>query len=114
MSDAKHTPGPWKLDQRSGCLAVYPATDDRNCLSGASNFAIHYSNKGAKFNGSFWDMDEQAKADARLISAAPELLAALVAVTETLAWLNSDNDGHIMAQTDNARAVIAKATEVLP
>ena len=38
-----------------------------------------------------------------------ELLAMLEKVTAKLAWLNSDDCGHIMALTDDAEATIASA-----
>jgi hypothetical protein len=38
-----------------------------------------------------------------------ELLAALEKVTAKLAWLNSDDCGHIMALTDEAEAIISSA-----
>ena len=36
----KHTPGPWKVDIRTGCFAVYPAIEDHPCLSGAGDGGI--------------------------------------------------------------------------
>ena len=66
----KHTPGPWKLDQRSGCLAIYPESEDHTCLDGGERWAIHYSRMGSVFNQCrFWEMSEQAKIDARRIVA---------------------------------------------
>lgn len=48
---------------------------------------------------------QQVGGDARVA----ELEAMLTEVTDCLAWLNSDDDGHIMALTDRARAALAKA-----
>ncbi len=85
-----HTPGPWKADIRSGCLAVYPAREDHNCLSGARQWAIHYSNKDAEqTQGGGWTMSEEARANARLIAAAPDMLALLkdwAEASEPWAW----------------------------
>lgn len=39
-----HTKEPWKADLRSGCFAIYPNGQDRNCLEGAWDDAIVYQN----------------------------------------------------------------------
>ena len=39
-----HTKEPWKADLRSGCFAIYPNGQDRNCLDGAWDDAIVYQN----------------------------------------------------------------------
>lgn len=74
------TPGPWKLDVRVGCVAVYPDNQDHNCLSDASEWAIHYKSgyQVKDENGNFvrWEVPEEDIANARLIAAAPDLLAA--------------------------------------
>lgn len=44
-----------------------------------------------------------------LVEMNKELLEALEDVTSRLEWLNSDDCGHIMAATDNANSIIAKA-----
>jgi hypothetical protein len=88
MSDPKFTPGPWFADIRSGCLAVYPEKDkgEWGCLSGANAEAIHYNAKGAKYEedpatgGGGWDMDNEARANAQLIAAAPEMYELLAAI----------------------------------
>jgi hypothetical protein len=76
----KTTPGPWKADIRGGCLAVYPASEEHNCLSGAEEWAIHYSDRDASFNSGRWSMSEEACANAHLIAAAPALAEALEAM----------------------------------
>lgn len=101
--DTKFTPGPWKLDQRSGCVAVYPASDEEHtCLSGAEHWAIHYSDKGAEYNGTYWEMDKEAKANARLIAKAPELLEALDRAVVTIHKYVYEHAVHTWATPDVA------------
>ena len=59
--ETKHTPGPWNLDKR------------QEKLMGANGQSIVVWNSGL----SFGNRTEEAEANARLIAAAPELLAAL-------------------------------------
>jgi len=80
MSDTQHTPGPWRVE----------ATAYRN--------QPHIVNEDGAFVA---DTDAH---NARLIAAAPELLAALEAC---LAVPNKNRPDYIW---DNARAAIAKAT----
>lgn len=85
----KPTPGPWKVDNRSKSeLRVITDYPDETfiadlCLSGAPEDEI-----------------EQVRANARLIAAAPELLAALKQLV---------NDNLNQANCDIAEAAIAKA-----
>lgn len=51
---------------------------------------------------------QQVGVDARVA----ELEAMLTEVTDCLAWLNSDDDGHIMALTDRARAALTSPAKV--
>ena len=80
MNEARHTPGPWEVREHEGLFA----------FAWERGFVIES------------DSVEQDRADARLIAAAPELLAALKAVYATL----YDNQCEIGLQ---AAAAIAKA-----
>ena len=92
MSEEKHTPGPWLVSGR--------------CSVRGS--AKEYIARANWFNG---------EANARLISAAPELLEALIEVTASLAWnahgeCRAIHDGPIMPSAmaiEVAKAAIAKA-----
>jgi hypothetical protein len=70
----KHTPGPWKLDERVGCVAVYAGTA-RNCLEDPPDSFIFYRH-GLKDAQEKWYVPEEQLANARVIAAAPELLEA--------------------------------------
>lgn len=62
----KATPGPWRHDDRSGCTAV--RTDETNGLNRDHEDVICFSNKGAKFDGMKWTMDEQTRLDFAFIA----------------------------------------------
>jgi len=62
-----HTPGPWRIAPKY----LY-GSDGIHIDAGARSYIAHIGNHG----------DEQAEADARLIAAAPRLLAALEMVKE--------------------------------
>ena len=75
MSESKHTPGPWGITadkDEHGEIRTYVG-------AASSNFPNMYSKYVAKIMG--WGMDyandSEQKANARLIAAAPDLLAAL-------------------------------------
>ena len=88
----QHTPGPWIVRNiATRYHYIGPAND-----SGAPSFAAVF--------GEFHASEDQTAANARLISAAPDLLAAL---RECLACEFAVTDKAAIAQ---ARAAIAKAT----
>ena len=68
---SEYTPGPWKCDERVGCVAVYPASETHECLSGADRWAVHFR-MGAPVDGD-WTVPEEVLANARLIASAPGL-----------------------------------------
>ena len=78
-----HTPGPWKYDYEDGYCGEIIASNGKEV---------------ATFT------DEPNAPDARLIAAAPDLLAALIQISESLPY-SSPVNAHIIA-----RAAIAKAT----
>lgn len=101
---AQHTPGPW--------MVPHFARDDVGC-----NCAYVFSESQVGM-GSICTIDhgdeneplEIAKANAHLIAAAPELLAALVAL-HAVASVEEDKN---YAAVANAAAVISKATGATP
>lgn len=101
MSSAKHTPGPWRLDD--------PIHGD---VLGDGYHAID-AGAGIGPGRGFGLCGFMSPADARLIAAAPELLEALYGVEIRLSALESigielDNDQEVILR--EARAAIAKAT----
>lgn len=92
MTISKHTPGPW-MACNAGTLWDYFVWSD---AADKSVCNIDYSEQSAA----------EVEANARLIAAAPELLAALQALAEVALY----RDGDCTAQLTTARAAIAKAT----
>jgi len=91
----QHTPGPWRLS--SG--------DETEIFSGAKPVAR------AHCGGLTSVKLPEAEANARLIAAAPELLAALEEMYALYAdHAQYDEEGHETAAINSARAAIARAT----
>lgn len=116
MNEFKGTPGPWVVDIRGGCVAVYPdgeqwetpgchRSDERN---------IAYSDKGAAYDekAGYWSMDKKTVHDYTLIAAAPELLEALQLLMAEQTGGNKScghNGFTCMCSYNKARAAISKA-----
>lgn len=97
---AAHTPGPWHVGgEWPQCFAVY----SEDCLY------LAHSNTGIQESGPAIPGREVAKANARLIAAAPTMLEAL---NEVVYWLSyhTEKSTNVAAAVDAARAAIAKAT----
>jgi hypothetical protein len=92
---AKHTPGPWKV---------------ASFVCHAQTTVMTEAGEPIAETTGFGRMADDCVADASLISAAPELLAALSAIVASLA--EQDDEGMIeyAEQMIDARAAIAKAT----
>ncbi len=91
---AKFTPGPWSVDPSRSTISSEAVTD----LAILNMGSLRYS-----WGGSDFLTEAHREANARLISAAPDLLEALKAVLAEARGVNK-------AVTDAARAAIAKAT----
>jgi hypothetical protein len=102
-----HTKEPWKADLRLGCFAIYPDSEDRNCLGGANDDAVVYqSGRGEESSPNGYkylteeqeanahrivqcvnacaDMEDPAKEIAQLRADRAELLYVLQDVTASL------------------------------
>jgi hypothetical protein len=84
---SKHTPGPWKADDKGKAVFI-PLR------------AHHCEQLGIQVGFVSWEDDKESLANARLIAAAPEMLAALQDLCDTLGECG---------MTEKARAAIAKA-----
>lgn len=100
MSDAKHTEGPWTFDRDWNRIPTIIGADG----SLVADIRKSSVNKG----GGVVDMPER-EANARLIAAAPELLAALIPLAASPRGLEIT-----IGQLDAARAAIAKAKGFQP
>jgi len=113
MNETRHTPGPWGVDRQedlspdgNGYIWAIKAkrkSEEKDVNGGW----IHYVQNPAYAN---------SKANARLIAAAPSLLAALTALLESIENVNfgvHDDDGQTYDAIPwaQAEAAIAKSTE---
>ena len=95
-----HTPGPWEVGRGAGWIVTRPHAVGRREAALAIGMTPAYSLISAPTCK--WFKDGEAEANARLIAAAPDLLAALEALADV-----PDVQG--WPETDQARAAIAKA-----
>ena len=107
MSEAKHTPGPWKKAERpNGPWWHISADYGLDKYKGCGRQAVACVHGVSKRRGES-AYSEMFEANARLIAAAPELLDALRYI-EGVALANEPRDLPTIAA--KARAAIAKAT----
>lgn len=91
-----HTASPWHLGKRAGNPAIY-------------------GKDGTEIAEILHELSPEWRENARLIAAAPELLAALVAIKTqsefaAATFPNAPGRGDLLAIAENAKAAIAKAT----
>lgn len=113
-----HTPGPWSV-HNDWPFVIVPDGHKRRSIGGSvhekddrESYAIQIADAAFNKYGTFAHEipKEQAKANARLIAAAPEMFAALDSLTR---WLNAhheSSDEFYIQSMEQARAAIAKAT----
>ena len=97
MKKQQHTPGPWAYIVPDGHAVRHPQI---------------YSDFGPVANATWLGENklDQLKANARLISAAPDLLKALIMCCQSMSSVLPDFNPFDQAAYDKARAAIAKAT----
>lgn len=120
----KHTPGPWEVwpevhgshPRHLVYISVGPVDKRRVCSTG-----VYGHKRGAETSKKPVVTEEECRANARLIAAAPDMLAALIEAEDRLAMvLENDTDegrpvdGSIVIAWERARAAIAKATGETP
>lgn len=100
MSESKHTPGPWVVeDETDPMLTILAPSANGDVV--AHIVDVDWLDDPAK-------VGPQCLANARLIAAAPDLLEALTELTDAAAKVWSDP--FIRGAVDRARAAILKAT----
>ena len=110
----KHTPGPWIMaDGHASTWAIYAALDIHPGTIVRTGVPICDIQRADNDDNGL-PVDE-ANANARLISAAPDLLAALQSIATTaglcaITFPNAPGNGDLQAIVRDARAAIAKAT----
>lgn len=110
MTEQKHRPGPWILSEyevrhpitlelRKGCEIF--CNKNNKVIAEIPDYCFHPEDA------------EHDKADAKLITAAPKMLAALIKLHDSLKQLNDCGDVGQMVEdyVDIAQAVIAEATQ---
>lgn len=120
MSDFKGTAGPWIIDIRGGCVAVYQdgrQEDTQGCHRDDER-NIAYSNKGAEYDEvvGFWAMDNRTIHDFNLIAAAPELLEALQLIIKDLrirAKIRGDIDDDGTVVLDIGSGALMRANDAI-
>ena len=95
---AQHTPGPWKIDHFNTSTGCYQISGHEQVLNLA--FVQDYSDEG--------DSDQEAKANARLIAAAPDLLEALKDLIASASPTEKEHP-RMFAAWQQARAALTKA-----
>lgn len=104
--EAKHTPGPWHF----GEFELYPGAGLRFNISQAegATYTPNYSDVAQTIAGEDLIIQE---ANARLIAAAPELLAALQTIgTHVMTDSDGDDVEVLFGNMEKIAAAIAKAT----
>lgn len=114
MTKAQHTPGAWTINADDGDSIGMLGNNGHNSRGQQYIAAIQYSDKAQKDYLPLTPSHEEAKANAHLIAAAPELLEALQRCEKEITkWCGKVNkialDFDCPAMLIQARAVIAKA-----
>jgi len=110
-TNGRHTKGPWKIIEVTESCTSIQSVIDREDGRGSYIAEINWEPDGVNVSGPLLPAD---KANARLISAAPELLEALKQLIEHIEWredflIEDAEEGNQNAYT-LAKAAINKAT----
>jgi len=103
---SKHTPGPWFVNDNPLKMSEYCILAESRGTAFGASVAIANQREGRNPLS-----PEEAKANAQIMSAAPELLEALKIVTNDLACLveNAGKQAALDPRIKKARAAMAKA-----
>lgn len=94
----QHTPGPWMPPDSSRDLTIWATKNGKTELIASTN-----TNQ--------WCKEDEANANARLISAAPELLEVAITLRDMLSGLYHGIAWFSKEEEEKIHAAIAKATE---
>ena len=116
----QHTPTPWQVDIRSGCVAIYPASDEYRCLDLPPTTFVAYWNGRRTEDGMAWQMDPIHEANAAFIVKACNAHERLMRLADNVKYaisgcLNKDGSWGDMPASykrellEQARAALAAA-----
>ena len=102
MSESTHTPGPWFIFGNGHCVGGPKGPIDGD---------PRQQTAGVAMCGMRLRTEDEAKANARLIAAAPDLLAAceMLISDPSEEWSQTEFDRRVGAARDMARAAVKKA-----
>ena len=95
----EHTPGPWHRN-------ITPASKYTTVFAGRNKHVAYIATKGMS--------EEECEGNIRLITAAPELLAATCSLVEAMTYEQTGCGMRVSESVTTARAAIAKATGGTP
>jgi len=106
-----HTPGPWRLDVRTGMVAVY-AGEKKNCLDGIDGdlvFVKYWPRRGDGNLG--FVVNEQDITNAKVIAEVPEMIEALGEAWKNLVEHGCEYQHRTPEETmKKIEAILAKVT----
>lgn len=107
--EAKHTPGPWIAKKGAGWFVTRPDAQDRKECALAVGMSPNISLVNSPQTS--WYTDDEEKANAYLMAAAPDLLAACEAFTGDFPDKIIDFYGWFQERVNQARKAIAKGKD---
>lgn len=99
MSEVKHTPGPWGIEQYTPNEQAVDENTHYSIIAGSTSVAT------------LIELSEETEANAKLIAACPDMLSALqAAIALADKYLSGARTGEDQAVYDQVKAAIDKAT----
>ncbi|MCK9569769.1 hypothetical protein M0R72_12570 [Candidatus Pacearchaeota archaeon] len=107
MSEAKHTAGPWHTDRRYGCHAIVDSKGQDLCYQDVEAYSGPGEPAGSVTSRGRTTFELEA--NARLIAAAPDLLAACKELFALACMPSQFTESKRQKLLDHARDAIARA-----